>query len=308
MAQDSKSDSAISDNQRAFAESLGVVVSDFPDIEALVEKIETSLGQNTMLEQSRWFVMSVLCHSNRGAWLTIDESEIDKEKQYEIAGSYIGTDGFKQSLRTVLKEGRCKFTLLKFAKSRNIEKRTLSTTTKAFKHAQSLLKELGLINAAKATARKVTKDTKDTKVTKVKKVTKVEKVKEVKEVKEVEEVEEAQRAKEVQEAIKARQSTSPKKRSEADKDSLGERRSAPRGDFEDDFLNLLNPQQESEELLNSQIKMGDQEFAELDAKIDMAVGSVFENWSGEESENRTILLVGLAAVGVMFAVVIWLFI
>ncbi|MFT6296525.1 MAG: hypothetical protein ACJATW_002820, partial [Glaciecola sp.] len=157
MAQDSKSDSAISDNQRAFAESLGVVVSDFPDIEALVEKIETSLGQNTMLEQSRWFVMSVLCHSNRGAWLTIDESEIDKEKQYEIAGSYIGTDGFKQSLRTVLKEGRCKFTLLKFAKSRNIEKRTLSTTTKAFKHAQSLLKELGLINAAKATARKVTK-------------------------------------------------------------------------------------------------------------------------------------------------------
>jgi hypothetical protein len=293
LAQDSKSDSAISDNQRAFAESLGVVVSDFPDIEALVEKIETSLGQNTMLEQSRWFVMSVLCHSNRGAWLTIDESEIDKEKQYEIAGSYIGTDGFKQSLRTVLKEGRCKFTLLKFAKSRNIEKRTLSTTTKAFKHAQSLLKELGLINAAKATARKVTKVTKDTKDTKV------EKVKEVKV---------AQRAKEVQEAIKARQSTSPKKRSEADKDSLGERRSAPRGDFEDDFLNLLNPQQESEELLNSQIKMGDQEFAELDAKIDMAVGSVFENWSGEESENRTILLVGLAAVGVMFAVVIWLFI
>jgi hypothetical protein len=299
LAQDSKSDSAISDNQRAFAESLGVVVSDFPDIEALVEKIETSLGQNTMLEQSRWFVMSVLCHSNRGAWLTIDESEIDKEKQYEIAGSYIGTDGFKQSLRTVLKEGRCKFTLLKFAKSRNIEKRTLSTTTKAFKHAQSLLKELGLINAAKATARKVTKVTKDTKDTKVEKV---------KEVKEVKEVEIAQRAKEVQEAIKARQSTSPKKRSEADKDSLGERRSAPRGDFEDDFLNLLNPQQESEELLNSQIKMGDQEFAELDAKIDMAVGSVFENWSGEESENRTILLVGLAAVGVMFAVVIWLFI
>jgi hypothetical protein len=302
LAQDSKSDSAISDNQRAFAESLGVVVSDFPDIEALVEKIETSLGQNTMLEQSRWFVMSVLCHSNRGAWLTIDESEIDKEKQYEIAGSYIGTDGFKQSLRTVLKEGRCKFTLLKFAKSRNIEKRTLSTTTKAFKHAQSLLKELGLINAAKATARKVTKVTKDTKDTKD---TKVEKVKEVKE---VEEVKVAQRAKEVQEAIKARQSTSPKKRSEADKDSLGERRSAPRGDFEDDFLNLLNPQQESEELLNSQIKMGDQEFAALDAKIDMAVGSVFENWSGEESENRTILLVGLAAVGVMFAVVIWLFI
>ena len=290
MSQDSKSDSAISDNQRAFAESLGVVVSDFPDIEALVEKIETSLGQNTMLEQSRWFVMSVLCHSNRYAWLTIDESEIDKEKQYEIAGSYIGTDGFKQSLRTVLKEGRCKFTLLRFAKSRNIEKRTLSTTTKAFKHAQSLLKELGLINAAKATTRKVTK------------------VENVKNVKNVKKVEIAQKTKDAQQAKKARQSTSLKTKSEADRDSLAERRSAPRGDFEDDILNFLNPQQESEELLNSQVQMSDQEFAELDAKIDMAVGSVFENWSGQESENRASLLVGLAAVGVMFGVVIWLFI
>ena len=290
MSQDSKSDNAISDNQRAFAESLGVVVSDFPDIEALVEKIETSLGQNTMLEQSRWFVMSVLCHSNRCAWLTIDESEIDKEKQYEIAGSYIGTDGFKQSLRTVLKEGRCKFTLLRFAKSRNIEKRTLSTTTKAFKHAQSLLKELGLINAAKATTRKVTK------------------VENVKNVKNVKKVEIAQKTKDAQQAKKARQSTSLKTKSEADRDSLAERRSAPRGDFEDDILNFLNPQQESEELLNSQVQMSDQEFAELDAKIDMAVGSVFENWSGQESENRASLLVGLAAVGVMFGVVIWLFI
>ena len=290
MSQDSKSDNAISDNQRAFAESLGIVVSDFPDIEALVEKIEMSLGQNTMLEQSRWFVMSVLCHSNRYAWLTIDESEIDKEKQYEIAGSYIGTDGFKQSLRTVLKEGRCKFTLLRFAKSRNIEKRTLSTTTKAFKHAQSLLKELGLINAAKATTRKVTK------------------VENVKNVKNVKKVEIAQKTKDAQQAKKARQSTSLKTKSEADRDSLAERRSAPRGDFEDDILNFLNPQQESEELLNSQVQMSDQEFAELDAKIDMAVGSVFENWSGQESENRASLLVGLAAVGVMFGVVIWLFI
>ncbi|MFT4888000.1 MAG: glutamyl/glutaminyl-tRNA synthetase [Pseudohongiellaceae bacterium] len=278
MVQDSKSDRVISDNQRAFAESLGIVVSDLPNIEELVEKIETSLGQNTMLEQSRWFVMSVLCHSNRCAWLTIDESEIDKEKQYEIAGSYIATDDFKQSLRTVLKEDRCKFTLLRFAKSRNIEKRTLSTTTKAFKHARSLLKELGLINAAKASARKNTK------------------------VANVNTVEIAQKANEVKDS---RQSTSPKKRSEPDKYALAGRRPAPGGDVEDDFL---NPQQDIEELLNSQVQMSDQEFAELDAKIDMEAGSVFENWSGEESEDRTSLLVGLAAGGVMFAVVLWLFI
>jgi hypothetical protein len=281
LVQDLKSNRVISDNQRAFAKSLGIVVADGSNIEELVEKIETSLGQNTMLEQSRWFVMSVLCHSNRCAWLTIDESEIDKEKQYEIAGSYIGTDDFKQSLRTVLKEDRCKFTLLRFAKSRNIEKRTLSTTTKAFKHAQSLLKESGLISAAKTTARK------DAKIENVKRVEIAQKGDEVKE---------------------ARQSSSPEKMSEPDKDSLAGRSSAPGGDREDDFLTFLNPLQENEELLNSQLQMDDQEFAELDAKVDMEAESACESWSGEESEDRTSLLVGLAAGGVMFAVVIWLFI
>lgn len=272
MVQDLHSDKVISDNQRAFAESLDIAVSDFSDIEALVVQIEANLGQNTMLEQSRWFVMSVLCHSNRCAWLSIDESEIENEKQYEIAGSYISTDDFKQSLRTVLKEDRCKFTLLRFAKSRNLEKRTLSTTTKAFKHAQSLLKELGLIKPGKVTASKVKKGQKGQKTQTVQK------------------------------------KTDPKRINEPDTDSLAGRRASRRGYFEDDFLNFLNPQEESEEQLNSQVKMSDQEFAELDAKIDIAAGSVFENWSGTQSEDRTSLLVGLAAGGIMFAVVIWVFI
>lgn len=289
MVQDLTSSSVISDNQRAFAESLNIAVSDFPSIEALVEQIETSLGQNTMLEQSRWFVMSVLCHSNRCAWLSIDESDIDKKKQYEIAGSYIATDDLKQSLRTVLKEDRCKFTLLRFAKSRNLEKHTLSTTTKAFKHAQSLLKELGLIKAAKARASKVKKEQKLQKAQKNPKVQK----------------EQEQKAKEVE---KVQKKPVTKANNEQDKDSVAGRRAARRGYFEDDFLNFLNPQQESEELLNSQSQMSDEEFTELDAKIDIAAGSVFANWSGEQAEDRTSLLVGLAAGGVMFAVVIWLFI
>lgn len=269
MVQASISDKVISDNQRVFAESLGIAVPDFSGIEALVVQIEANLGQNTMLEQSRWFVMSVLCHSNRCAWLSIDESEIDTEKQYEIAGSYISTDDFKQSLRTVLKEDRCKFTLLRFAKSRNLEKRTLSTTTKAFKHAQSLLKELGLIKPGKATASKVKKGQKGQTVQK---------------------------------------KAGPKPNNEPDTDSLAGRRASRRGNFEDDFLVFLNPQEESEVQLNSSVKMSDQEFAELDTKIDIATGAVYENWSGAQSEDRTSLLVGLAAGGVMFAVVIWLFI
>lgn len=269
MVKDLKTESVVSDNQRAFAESLGITVSDFSSIEALVEQIEKSLGQSTMLEQSRWFVMSVLCHSNRCAWLSIDESDVDKERQYEIASSYISTDDFKQSLRTVLKEDRCKFTLIRFAKSRNIEKRTLSTTTKAFKHAQSLLKELGLIKAAKARASKTKK---------------------------------GQTAKTVQKKAVS------KTKSEQDKDSLAGRRASRRGYFDDEFLDFLNPQEETSGPLDSLVQMSDEEFAELDAKIDMEAGPVFENWSGEQSEDRTSLLVGLAAGGVMFAVVIWLFI
>ena len=272
MVQDLTSDIVISNNQRAFAEGLGIAVPDFPAIEALIEKIEDSLGQNTMLEQSRWFVMSVLCHANRYAWDSINDSDIDTEKQYEIAANYIATDDIIQSLRTVLKEDRCKFTLLRFAKSRNLEKRTLSTTTKAFKHANSLLKELGLINFTKAAARKNSEDQKHHKVK------------------------------------KPQTKSDNKSKAEKDKDSLVHRRAARRGYFEDDFLKFLNPQQGSEKQTGLSRQMSDQEFEELDAKIDILAESAFVNWPSVQSEDRTSLLVGLAAGGIMFAVVIWLFI
>lgn len=259
MTQDWQSDMTISDNQRAFAESLDIAVADYPAIEKLVEQIETSLGQNTMLEQSRWFVMSVLCHSNRSPWLSIEDSELDKEKQYDIAGRYIASDELKQSLRTVLKEDRCKFTLLRFAKSRNLEKRTLSTTTKAFKHAQSLLRETGLLDPAKAPGRK------------------------------------------------AQNKTRGKSKKEADNGSA-DRRAARRGYFEDDFLDFLNPQGAVEGQAVVQSRMSDEEFAELDAKIDMMAEPAYYSWSGAVSEDRSSLLIGLGAGCVMFAVIIWLFI
>lgn len=269
MVQDLTSDVIISSNQRAFAEGLGIVVADFPVIGALIEKIEDSLGQNTMLEQSRWFVMSVLCHSNRCTWGSIDDSDIDKEKQYEIAANYIATDNFKQFLRTVLKEDRCKFTLLRFAKSRNLEKRTLSTTTKAFKHAQSLLKGLGLINPTKATARKIPENQKSHKTK------------------------------------KAQTKSDNKPKAKKGKDLLVHRRTARHGDFEEDFL---NPLQESEKKTGFSGQMSDQEFDELDAKIDISAESAFVNWPSAQSEDRTSLLFGLATGVFMLAVVIWLFI
>lgn len=154
MAQDQNLETDIAASQLTLAESLHIAVADYPSTTALVDQIEDCLGQNTMLEQSRWFVMSVLCHSNKFPWLDLSDSDIDEEKQYALASSYIKSDEYKQSLRTVLKEERCRFTLIRFAKSRNIEKRTLSTTTKAFKHAQALLKKESLIHTSKSSTNK----------------------------------------------------------------------------------------------------------------------------------------------------------
>lgn len=254
--QELDSEIIISNNQRAFATALDIEVSDYSSVESLVEQIENKLGQNTLLELARWFVMSVLCHSNRAPWQTLDDSGIASEKQYEIARLYIEKDEFKQSLRTVLKEDRCKFTLLRFAKSRNLEKRVLSTTTKAFKHAQGILKELELVAPAKTKTR-----------------------------------------------------TSRKKAKPAvEKESLVDRRAARRGYFDDELLDFLNPAETDSALGLPRPGLSDEEFAELDAKIDVGGEPVYADWSGSVGEDRSSLLVGLAAGCVMFAVVIWMFV
>lgn len=260
MAEQLTLETDIAESQLALAKRLDIAVAEFPTTTALVEKIEESLGQGTMLELSRWFVMSVLCHSNKLPWLSLADCELDEEKQYALARRYIHSDEYKQSLRTVLKENRCKFTLIRFAKSRNIEKRTLSTTTKAFKHAQTLLKEESLLTATNTKARKT----------------------------------------------KSKPSATKKKA--ADKGSLVDRRAARRGYFDDEFLDFLNPDGEGFKENESGSSLSDEEFAELDAKIDIPGEPVIEGWSGAASEDRSSLIVGLAAGCLMFALVIWAFV
>ena len=111
-----------------------------------VPKIEQVLGQNTLLEQARYFLMSILCHANRNEWSSLGDCTLSEEQQLGLARKYIDGDEFKQSLRTVLKDDRFKFTLLSFAKARNVSTRTLSLTTKAYKHGVEILKNDGLID------------------------------------------------------------------------------------------------------------------------------------------------------------------
>lgn len=134
-------------DQIAVARHLGLEEVSAQTTTELISQIETKLGQDTMLEQARWFLMSVLRHANKAKWQELAESGVSEEDQYKLAEQYIGADDLKQSLRTVLKDAHCRFTLIRFAKARNISKLTLSTTTKAYKEACALLKQLDLVTA-----------------------------------------------------------------------------------------------------------------------------------------------------------------
>ncbi|MDP6537347.1 MAG: hypothetical protein QGG02_13640 [Gammaproteobacteria bacterium] len=137
--------SKITRDQLELARSIGIGADRQVDLEQLIREIEQELGQDTLLEQSRWFVMSVLRYCSKADWQDIDQSNVSEQQQYELAASYIARDDLKRSLRTVLKDARCRFTLIGFAKSRSVKRRVLSTTTKAFKQAKQLLQEVGLL-------------------------------------------------------------------------------------------------------------------------------------------------------------------
>lgn len=136
-------------NQHDFAAELGVEFDEDTTVDTLVHSIEYRLGQANLLEQSRWYLLSVLRHTSKAQWQQPASSGIDIDTQYEMAREYIICDNFKKSLRTVLKDSRCKFTLLKFAKGKDVKKRTLSSSTQAFRRARSLLEEAGLSQAKK---------------------------------------------------------------------------------------------------------------------------------------------------------------
>ena len=129
----------ISEHQRGFAESLGVDFQTCTNDAEFILLIERQLGQKSMLELARWFLLSVLQHIQNQDWGDISHCPLDEQQQYQLAHEFIGRDEFKQSLLTVLKHPRFRFTLVSFAKSRNQQRRVLSTTTKAFRQAREIL-------------------------------------------------------------------------------------------------------------------------------------------------------------------------
>jgi len=143
----------LSDHQIAFADSLGVDWESATDVRDTVLRIEQNLGQQSLREMARWFLLSVLQHLQNTDWGDISGSGLEEELQYELADHFLASDEFKQSLLTVLKDPRFRFTLLGFAKGRDAEKRVLSTSTKAYRQARDILLEHELIDASQANRR-----------------------------------------------------------------------------------------------------------------------------------------------------------
>lgn len=156
MANDSQTPSEIEKNpamsavdlssfQIEFARSLGLEPANDEAGPAFVQRLEQHLGQESMLQLARWFLMSVLQHLQGSAWQSIHVAGIDESQQYALAREFVARDEFKQSLLVVLKDPRFRFTLVSFAKTRNPEKRVLSSTTKAFRHGKEILQRNGLV-------------------------------------------------------------------------------------------------------------------------------------------------------------------
>ncbi len=149
----SNSESLLSAHQIAFASSLGLQCESNDSVGGTVLKIEQRLGQQSMREIARWFLLSVLQHLHNTEWSEVEESGLSVDDQYALAEAFIETDEYKQSLLTVLKDPRFRFTLLGFAKGRNPERRILSMSTKAYRQARDILLEKGLVDTEQATRR-----------------------------------------------------------------------------------------------------------------------------------------------------------
>jgi hypothetical protein len=144
----------LSAQQLGFARDLGLEQQQQETDIEFVKRIEQHLGQESMLELARWFLLSILQHLKDASWNSISESQLETAKQYELAAEYIARDEFKQSLLVVLKDHRLRFTLLGFAKARDPQRRILSSTTKAFRRGREILLQHGLVNPQPAKTRK----------------------------------------------------------------------------------------------------------------------------------------------------------
>jgi len=139
-------------NQCELAESLGVDWQSADSLADVLQGVEHELGQRNIQELIRWFLLSVYRHGRNEKWERPQDSDLSEDEQYRLTAKLADSDEYKLSLLTVLKDSRCRYTLLKFGKSRNPARRILSNTTKAFKQAQQLLREQELL--PRITARK----------------------------------------------------------------------------------------------------------------------------------------------------------
>ncbi|PCJ25881.1 MAG: hypothetical protein COA96_06440 [SAR86 cluster bacterium] len=138
--------------QRALASKLNIVLTadeDVNPIGSVVFKINQKLGSKAIEEQARWYVLSVYRHLAKARWSEPAASGLPESRQYSLALDCLGMKGFKKSLQAALKNDRCKYTLLEFRRNKNTDQRILSPATNAYKHAASVLKEEGLIQAVK---------------------------------------------------------------------------------------------------------------------------------------------------------------
>lgn len=264
----------ISSQQAELASSLGISLDESTSLRQLMLELDKALGQQYLLEQARCFILSAYRHLTKANWESISESGLSLEQQYELAEIYVGSDKFKQSLVTVLKDPRTRFTLLGFAKSRNLEKRVLSTTTKAYQHARKILVDKELVAAKPASKR-------------------------------------AQASADSHSQSHAGADKSPAVNAKPDVgDSVVNRRAARRGFTDtrhaDDNLEVETESIHRASLGASEMAMSEEEFAELEEELSSSKKPAATNWTYETNEERLSLVLGLAGGG-FCALLLWMF-
>ncbi len=128
-------------NQLSLAAELGIGLQAEANLDSLISEIEQSLGDKCSEEQARWFVLSVSRHLNREKWLEPAASNLDLSRQYALARDCLAIDGFRKSMKALLKDRHCVFTLLCFRRRKDVKNKIMSTTTNAYKIAATVLQE-----------------------------------------------------------------------------------------------------------------------------------------------------------------------
>lgn len=126
-------------NQLQLAQELELEFQSDTSSHTVVAAIEHLLDDKTDIECARWFLLSAYRHVSGANWLDPALSGWLLESQYQLAERFIEKDGVVRALRAVLKDKSLRFTLCDFAKTRNVQKRRLSSQTAAFRQAEQLL-------------------------------------------------------------------------------------------------------------------------------------------------------------------------